>query len=223
MSRGHFQVEDDVSARRPLGHAEVRRQSDGVRIAFSESALLPPLLTRPEAVAWFEEQVLGRNLLDFGLCGWMADFGEYLPVDVRLASGEEGALAHNAWPVLWARVNVEAVARRGGTGEILFFMRATGLPLQRPLFLHFEDDPQTYGEQTSYLLGADLLVAPVIAAGAGRRRAYLPTGARWRHVWSGEEWQGGSAVEVAARIGRPTVFFRPDSSHAALFAGLAGC
>jgi len=44
MSRGHFQVEDYVSARRPLGHAEVRRQPDGVRIAFAQSAHLPPLL-----------------------------------------------------------------------------------------------------------------------------------------------------------------------------------
>jgi sulfoquinovosidase len=303
--------------------------------------------TRREAVEWFEEEVIGRNLLDFGLSGWMADFGEYLPVDVRLASGEEGTLAHNAWPVLWARVNAEAVARRGMTGETVFFMRAgfsgvqrhcpllwagdqsvdfsrhdglqtvicaalssgllgnayhhsdiggytslfgnvrsaellqrwaemaaftavmrshegnrprdnlqidedpavlahfarmtrihrhlapylrtlaeeaaaTGLPLQRPLFLHFEDDPGAYDSQTSYLLGPDLLVAPVIAAGERRMRTYLPRGAEWRHVWSGATYGGGTQAEVAAPLGQPPVFHRRDSRWGELFAELAG-
>ena len=62
-------------------------------------------------------------MLDYGLSGWMADFGEYLPVDVRLASGVDARLAHNAWPALWAEVNAKAVASRGRTGEAVFFMR----------------------------------------------------------------------------------------------------
>ena len=35
--------------------------------------------TNPEAAEWFAERVIGQNMLDFGLSGWMADFGEYLP------------------------------------------------------------------------------------------------------------------------------------------------
>src|SRR5690606_35845274 len=80
--------------------------------------------THPDAAAWFAERVIGQNMLDYGLSGWMADFGEYLPIDVHLANGVDAKLMHNAWPVLWAEVNARAVASRGKTGEALFFMRA---------------------------------------------------------------------------------------------------
>jgi alpha-glucosidase len=91
--------------------------------------------TNPEAAAWFAERVIGCNMLDAGLSGWMADFGEYLPVDVHLASGVDARLMHNRWPVLWAEVNARAIAIRGLTGEALFFMRAgfTGVQRHCPL------------------------------------------------------------------------------------------
>ena len=41
-------------------------------------------------------------MLDIGISGWMADFGEYLPTDVRLADGSDPMVMHNRWPVLWA-------------------------------------------------------------------------------------------------------------------------
>jgi alpha-glucosidase len=91
--------------------------------------------TNPAAADWFAERVIGRNMLDYGLSGWMADFGEYLSIDVRLANGVDARLMHNAWPVLWAEVNARAVASRGKTGEALFFMRAgyTGVQGHCPL------------------------------------------------------------------------------------------
>lgn len=302
--------------------------------------------TDPRASRWFQTEVIGRNMLDFGLSGWMADFGEYLPVDARLANGGGGMLQHNAWPALWAKVNSEAVARHGATGEALFFMRsgftgaqghcpmlwagdqsvdftrhdglptvicaalssgllgnahhhsdiggytslfgnvrtaeliqrwsemaaftslmrshegnrpaenlqidqdpqvlahfarmtrvhrhlapylatlsreaaAVGLPVQRPLFLHFEEDAGAYESQTSYLYGADMLVAPVLEPGAARWRTYLPAGASWRHLWSGREFPGGADVEVEAPLGQPPVFHRQGSAHEPLFAALA--
>ena len=61
----------------------------------------------------------------------------------------------------------------------------------------------------------------MIEAGAARWSAYLPAGPEWRHVWSGETFTGGETVEVVAPIGQPPVFYRTDSAHAALFAGLA--
>ena len=80
--------------------------------------------TNPEAAAWFSERIIGQEMLDFGLSGWMADFGEYLPTDVRLFDGSDPMEAHNRWPVLWAKVNADAIASRGKTGEATFFMRA---------------------------------------------------------------------------------------------------
>jgi alpha-glucosidase len=91
--------------------------------------------TNPAAADWFADRVIGREMLDFGLSGWMADFGEYLPTDVRLFDGTDGMLAHNAWPTIWAEVNARAVASRNRTGDAVFFMRAgfTGVQRHCPL------------------------------------------------------------------------------------------
>lgn len=91
--------------------------------------------TNKDAAAWFAETIIGAGMLDYGLSGWMADFGEYLPTDVRLANGVDARLMHNQWPTLWAEVNAKAVASRGKTGEALFFMRAgfTGVQRHCPL------------------------------------------------------------------------------------------
>ncbi len=97
---------------------------------------------------------------------------------------------------------------------------ARGLPVQRPLFLHFEDDPRTYAIQDAYLYGPDLLVAPVWQAGKTEWTTYLPDGADWVHVWSGRAFAGGRDATVAAPFGEPPAFFRAGSAFADLFAGL---
>ena len=63
-------------------------------------------------------------MLDLGLGGWMADFGEYLPADAVMASGQSGREVHNAWPRLWAKLNRQAVEEAGKLGEVVFFMRS---------------------------------------------------------------------------------------------------
>ncbi|WP_336985707.1 alpha-glucosidase [Altererythrobacter aquiaggeris] len=80
--------------------------------------------TREQTREWFAERIIAREMLDNGIAGWMADFGEYLPTDLRLADGSDPVDAHNRYPVQWAEVNARAVASRGKTGEAVFFMRA---------------------------------------------------------------------------------------------------
>lgn len=91
--------------------------------------------TREETRAWFAERIIGQEMLDRGMVGWMADFGEYLPTDLRLADGSDPMEAHNLYPVQWAEVNARAVASRGKTGEAVFFMRAgfSGVQAHCPL------------------------------------------------------------------------------------------
>jgi len=87
-------------------------------------------LTNPKAYEWFKE-IIKKNLIEFGLDGWMADFGEYLPIDVKLFNGKSPMIEHNNWPVLWAKCNYEAIVETGKLGEVLYFMRAGGAGSQK--------------------------------------------------------------------------------------------
>lgn len=332
-----------------LGHLAHNAEGEIYRVDFGEFFAGIVDFTSEAACRWYGERIIRDNVLALGASGWMADFGEYLPIDVRLANGADAKLMHNAWPPLWAKVNADAVAAFAEPGEVLFFMRAgytgiqrhcpllwagdqsvdfsrhdglvtvicgalsaglmgnafhhsdiggytslfglrrtrglellerwsemaaftpvmrthegnrpeenlqidqdpdvlahfarmtriyrhlvpylrglvqegsrRGVPVQRPLFLHFEDDPATYTIQDQYLYGPDLLVAPVHASGVKEWSVYLPAGAAWVHVWTGITHEGGARVTVPAPLGEPPVFYRKGSPFASLFQELAG-
>lgn len=297
-------------------------------------------LTDPKAYRWYKENILKKNLLDIGVDGWMADFGEYIPTDdLILASGRPAALEHNHWPALWARCNYEALEETGKLGQVVYFMRAggtgtqkyctllwagdqsvdftrhdglctvicgalsagmsgcglthsdiggytsmydnvrtkelflrwaemnvftpvmrthegnrpeqnfqyyddedcmerlarlvdihaalapcfkaliaenaaRGIPVQRPLFLHNEEDEACYSIQFEYLLGPDILAAPVWQAEQTEWEVYLPKG-EWLHLWSGREYGQGTHT-VPAPLGEPPVFYKKTSPWAPL-------
>ncbi|KAL5226399.1 hypothetical protein ABZP36_014664 [Zizania latifolia] len=105
--------------------------------------------TNPEARGWFKEIL--AEMAGYGVGGWMADFGEGLPLDARLHSGEDPVAAHNRYPELWARVNREFADewRSGmhrpaaGEGEdegLVFFVRAGFRESSRWAMLFWEGD-----------------------------------------------------------------------------------
>jgi alpha-glucosidase len=299
--------------------------------------------TNEEACEWYK-QVIKENMIDFGIDGWMADFGEYLPTDVVLKNGVDARIMHNAWPTLWAKINYEAVSEAKKLGEVVYFMRAgytgvqkyctmlwggdqsvdwslddglasvipaalssgmigcglhhsdiggytslhgnkrskellmrwsemgaftpmmrthegnrpddcfqydddqeslehlarmtnifvtlapytkslvkmnseRGIPVQRPLFMHYENDEIAYDLKYQYLYGEDVLVAPVHQENQSEWEVYLPEDT-WVHLWSGREYQGGY-VTVEAPIGYPPVFYRKESKWKELFLKLS--
>ena len=91
---------------------------------------------------------------------------------------------------------------------------AVGIPVQRPLFLYYENDPHCRSEQFEYLLGRDVLVAPVWQAGQTERTVYLPDDA-WIHLWTGEKYGKGEHA-VPAPLGSTPVFYREGSRWSAL-------
>lgn len=330
---------------RDLGLLALRLDCDEVYVVdFGEFDCGIVDFTNPAAAAWFADRVIGREMLDIGMTGWMADFGEYLPTDLRLYDGSDPMLAHNRWPVLWAEVNARAIAARGLTGEALFFMRAghsgvqahcpllwagdqcvdfsrhdgigtvitaalsaglvgnayshgdvggytslhglvrtadllkrwaelgafspvmrthegnrpddnlqidssddilhhfaamtrvhaalapymrslcddaadLGLPVQRPLFLHYPTEA-CYACEDQYLLGGDLLVAPILHEGAVDRDVLIPAGETWIDVWTGEAMAAGWR-NVAAPFGAPPVFYRAGSAFTSVFESLS--
>ena len=92
----------------------------------------------------------------------------------------------------------------------------SGIPVQRPLFLHYENDPRCLTEQFEYMLGPDILVAPVWQAGRTEWQVYLPEGS-WVHLWSGSRFGAGDHM-VPAPLGEPPVFYREGSRWAELMA-----
>jgi len=89
-----------------------------------------------------------------------------------------------------------------------------GYPLARALFLHYPDDPQSWRVDDQYLLGSDILVAPVVDKGARDRKVYLPAG-NWVHVWTGKQYgqtDRAQTAKISAPLGQIPVFYRADSA-----------
>jgi alpha-glucosidase len=105
----------------------------------------------------------------------------------------------------FARVHVAL----GPELEVLFDEAAeTGKPIVRHLAFVFPGDPALRAVDDQFLLGDDLLVAPVLIEGATSRPVVLPRGATWYDVWTGEAYEGGATLEHPAPVGAPPVFAR---------------
>lgn len=97
---------------------------------------------------------------------------------------------------------------RDYTREVMREAHESGQPVMRGLFHGFPDDPTAWRVSDQFLFGADILVAPVLEAGARSRRVYLPAGARWTDAWSGLEHEGGTWLDVDAPLERIPAFVR---------------
>ena len=85
---------------------------------------------------------------------------------------------------------------------------ATGVPPMRPLFFDFPDDPPSWDVEDQFLLGPDVLVAPVTAEGARERGVYLPAGTGWTNAWTSERVDGGTWRQCPAPLAQIPVFLR---------------
>lgn len=85
-----------------------------------------------------------------------------------------------------------------------------GTPVMRAMLLEFSQDESCWNLTDQYMFGPDLLVAPVVYAGAESRKVYLPKGETWVDAWTGEETQGGKTVSADAPLCRIPLFVRKD-------------
>lgn len=76
----------------------------------------------------------------------------------------------------------------------------SGAPVMRPLFYDFPEDKACWSVEDSYMLGPDLLVSPVMEAGALEREIYLPAGADWTDAYTKKVYKGGQRVTVPAPL-----------------------
>lgn len=86
----------------------------------------------------------------------------------------------------------------------------TGVPIMRPMLMEFPDDLRFLSEDTQYMLGPDLLVAPVLTEGEAGRVVAFPEGG-WVHLLGGYAVRGPRACWAPVNLEDAPVFVRQDA------------
>lgn len=89
----------------------------------------------------------------------------------------------------------------------------TGAPVMRPLFYDFPEDKTCWETEDAYMFGPDLLVAPVMEAGATTRTIYLPKGVSWTDANTKQVYEGGQTVTVPAPLDVIPVMLRDGKEY----------
>ena len=84
----------------------------------------------------------------------------------------------------------------------------------RPLFWATPEDSALWSVTDQFLLGDDVLGAPIVEQGATERSVVLPAG-DWVHGPTGSVYAGSQTVTIEAPIGAPPVFARAETDVAA--------
>jgi alpha-glucosidase len=95
--------------------------------------------------------------------------------------------------------------------ELMRQAATNGTPVTRPFVYQFPEWRAGWRESFSYMLGDDLLVAPVYVPGAADREVLLPPGP-WQLLGTGDVFEGGASVLVDAPLGVPVALLRLDES-----------
>lgn len=86
-----------------------------------------------------------------------------------------------------------------------------GLPVMRPLMLHYQDDKNTYEINDEFLCGENILVAPVVEQGKKARIVYLPKGDNWVDFWTKEVFEGGQYIIKQAPLDVCPIYVKQGS------------
>ncbi|MGW3409705.1 glycoside hydrolase family 31 protein [Streptomyces sp. NPDC000888] len=144
------------------------------------------------------------------LIRWL-QYGTFSPI-MRLHGDRE------PHPVLTAHLHLRE-RLRPYLGELSEQAHTTGAPPMRPLFFDFPEDERAWEVDDQFMLGPDLLVAPVYVAGARSRPVYLPSGAKWLDTACGTAHEGGTTLDADAPLDRIPVFVRQGADLAGVFTG----
>ena len=97
-----------------------------------------------------------------------------------------------------------------------------GHPVARHMWLVFPSDAHTAQCDTQFMVGSEILHAPVLQEGLSRVHVYLPQGSgTWVSAWNQSlTWTAGQGrtVEVDAPLGYPVALIRQNSNVGQQFA-----
>ncbi|WP_270567740.1 glycoside hydrolase family 31 protein [Clostridium beijerinckii] len=83
-----------------------------------------------------------------------------------------------------------------------------GTPVMRPMFYDFPEDKLCWENESQYMFGPNILVAPIMEKGQTEREVYLPAGSNWTNAWTKEKMEGGQTILVDAPIDQIPLFLR---------------
>lgn len=131
------------------------------------------------------------------------------------ASNEIWAFGDEAYAIMKNHTKIREVLR-GYLRETMAEASTSGLPVMRGMFIEFPDDEMAWTAHHQFLLGRDLLVAPVTQPGHRSRDVYLPAGTTWNEVRTRRHFDGGQNVHVAAPLDSIPIFIRADRASSSL-------
>lgn len=91
--------------------------------------------------------------------------------------------------------------------DLFYEHEQTGAPILRPLVYHYERDTVAQTCNDEFLVGENVLVAPVVYQGMTKRMVYLPEG-EWYDYWTNEKHTGASWIIKDAPIDVCPIFVK---------------
>lgn len=85
-----------------------------------------------------------------------------------------------------------------------------GFPLMRPMVLNYEKDAETRNLNGQFMLGDNILAAPVTEQGMTQKLVYFPQG-EWYDYWSGKKFSGGGYQICHAALDECPVYVKAGS------------
>lgn len=85
-----------------------------------------------------------------------------------------------------------------------------GLPIMRPLFMEYPFDKNTYNLSDQFMIGDNVICAPVLQPSQTHRSIYLPEG-KWVNYWTGEILEGQKYHLIEAELDILPLFIKSGS------------
>ncbi|MGW6202898.1 TIM-barrel domain-containing protein [Streptomyces sp. NPDC055089] len=153
----------------------------------------------------------GTHKLPDDLYARWVQFGTFQPID-RLHSNHSDRLPWQYGPA--ARKSADAFLNlREKLVPYTYGLAAeanrTGVPIVRPAYLEYPDEPEAYAAAGSeYFYGSDVLVAPVTTPGeSATTSVWFPPG-QWTDYFTGKTYQGGTTQSVTTTLDTMPVFIK---------------
>ncbi len=152
--------------------------------------------------------------IDFDLYARWIEFGTFSPL-LRMHSAHENPREGNLrMPWVYGSRGVALMKKyftlRTQLIPFLYTLawqaHTESMPLLRPLYLQYPNLEEAYRHSHEYLVGEDMLVAPVLDP-SGNRKVYLPPG-RWIDFFSGRRYDGGGSFTAHYAVDQTPVFVR---------------